>query len=86
MTALAAGKGYLECPSKDSTSAKSLSRPLAFLFWTRLMRPHDYEEHPLSLKKRQDVLEVAIQTGSPSSFSALRTPERMTRTGASLRG
>lgn len=50
------------------------------------MCSHDQKARTLSLKKRQDVLEVPIQTGSPSSPSAVRTPERMTRTGASLRG
>ena len=50
------------------------------------MSPHDQKKCSLLLKERQDIVEVAIQTGSPSSLSALRTPERITRTGASLRG
>lgn len=50
------------------------------------MSPHDQEKRSLPLEERQDVQEVAIQTGSPSSLSAIRTPERITRTGASLRG
>lgn len=50
------------------------------------MRSYDHEKCALPLEERQEISEIAVQMSSPSSPSASRTPDRITRTGASALG